>query len=238
MKLKLDEGKFFDAFLLFQFLRKLTTPFQKTKAFKLGIIDKDGNLLKKRSELKTKEEKNAFTLFDLLVTNLKRFIQKFPGGKSNIATYAAALWLMKESNVSEEFTDSNKLFESYYDTYCKINFNESTKRQANINYLLFVEKAVKKDFALELLNDLNVDPNTLDIDEFMMGLDAESDEHSDVVDNWQEVAKITLAHLEELPDYYTKLKTLETEDIANSVGDGTGVALDEPIVRKKKRKEN
>ena len=35
-------------YFVYQFLTKLTTPFEKTKAFELGIIDKNGKVLKKR----------------------------------------------------------------------------------------------------------------------------------------------------------------------------------------------
>ena len=56
------EGKWMDLLYLYQFIKRLTTPFDKTEAFKLGIIDKDGNVLRKRKTLSTAEEKNAYTL--------------------------------------------------------------------------------------------------------------------------------------------------------------------------------
>jgi hypothetical protein len=43
----LTEGVVFDTFLLYHFLKRLVQPFEKTKAFKLGIIDKDGKVFKK-----------------------------------------------------------------------------------------------------------------------------------------------------------------------------------------------
>ena len=45
-----------DYFLVYRFIRALTTPFTETKAFELGIIDAEGNFLKKFKQLKTKEE--------------------------------------------------------------------------------------------------------------------------------------------------------------------------------------
>lgn len=78
-------------------------PFEQWPAYKLGIIDKDGNILKKRKELTTQEEKSSWRLFDLLTLNLKKLLGKLPGGRSRIATYAAALFLLKESqNFTEE----------------------------------------------------------------------------------------------------------------------------------------
>ena len=99
----LTESVVIDTFFLYLFLKKLTTPFDKTKAFELGIIDERGNVLRRRSTLKTTGEKNAFTMFDTLVNNLKKMLAKVPGGKSKLASYAAALFLLKEEK---------KLFES------------------------------------------------------------------------------------------------------------------------------
>lgn len=85
-----------DIYLTYRFIRSLVTPFDKTKAFELGIIDADGNPLKKKRELKTTEEKTAYTIYDRLVFKLKRLLGKIPGGKSRLASFAAALWLIKE----------------------------------------------------------------------------------------------------------------------------------------------
>lgn len=85
-----------DLFYAFRFLKLLVTPFEKTKAFELGVIDKDGVVLKKGAERSTPEEKSAYTVFHRLVFNLKRIMAKAPGGKSVIARYGAALFLIKE----------------------------------------------------------------------------------------------------------------------------------------------
>ena len=71
-----------------RFLRLLTTPFDKTTAFELGLIDEKGKKLKKPE---TKDEKGAYNTFHRLVFNIKKLI---PGKK--IGSYAAALYLMKE----------------------------------------------------------------------------------------------------------------------------------------------
>ena len=85
-----------EIYFVYQFIKKLVTPFEKTDAFKLGIIDKDGKILKKRRNLEGSKEKDAYTLSDTLVWNIKKLIGKVPGGKSKIASYAAALFLIKE----------------------------------------------------------------------------------------------------------------------------------------------
>ena len=76
-----------------RFLRLLTQKWEKTDAYKQGIVDKSGKVLKKPE---TAEEKSAYTIFHRLVYNIKRLINKLPLGKSTLASYAAALFLIKE----------------------------------------------------------------------------------------------------------------------------------------------
>ena len=103
----ITEGAAIDLFVAYRFLRILTTPWEDQPAFKLGIIDKDGKLLKKRKELNTTEEKDSFTLLHRLIFNLKRILHKIPGVRTKIGTYATALYLLKQhfaSQVEEEDT--------------------------------------------------------------------------------------------------------------------------------------
>ena len=51
----LIEGTDIDLFVAYRFLRILTTPWEDQDAFKLGIIDKDGKLLRRKNTLKTYE---------------------------------------------------------------------------------------------------------------------------------------------------------------------------------------
>jgi len=83
----------------FRFLALLVTPFKKTKAFEKGIIDENGKRLKKPpfSTMDEREDySNYYTRFIRLVFNVKKLLAKAPGGKSRIASYAAALYLIKE----------------------------------------------------------------------------------------------------------------------------------------------
>jgi hypothetical protein len=82
-----------DFFYAIRFLRLLTTRWDRTSAYKLGIVDKNGKKLKKPE---TSEEKSAYNIFHKLVYNIKRLINKIPLGKSTLASYAAALFLIKE----------------------------------------------------------------------------------------------------------------------------------------------
>ena len=92
----LIEGTAIDLFVAYRFLRILTTPWEDQDAFKLGIIDKDGKLLRRKNTLKTTEEKQSFTLLHRLVFNLKRILHKIPGVRTKLGTYATALFLLKQ----------------------------------------------------------------------------------------------------------------------------------------------
>ena len=98
----LAEGRAIDLFVAYRFLRILTTPWEDQDAFKFGIIDKDGKLLRKVNTLKTDEEKKSFTLLHRLVFNLKRILHKVPLVKSKLGTYATALFLLKQSVVTDD----------------------------------------------------------------------------------------------------------------------------------------
>ena len=84
-----------DLYFTFRFLKLLTTPWTDTEAYKLGLIDDNGKRLKSK-KIQSSEEKDAYTSFMRVVFNMKRLIQKLPGGSSKIASYASALLLIRE----------------------------------------------------------------------------------------------------------------------------------------------
>ena len=86
----------FDTFITYKIISNLVTDWDDFPAFDHGIIDKNGKLLRKSNTLKTSDEKNSYTLFHRIIFNLKRLLQKLPGGKSKLASYAAGLFLIKE----------------------------------------------------------------------------------------------------------------------------------------------
>ena len=110
-------------YFVYQFLKKLVTPFEKTKAFELGIIDEKGKILKRRRDLKTDDEKDAYTLSDTLIWNLKKLLGKIPGGKSRIASYGAALFLIKEQQDGYKLTEE-ELEMQFFDAFEKMHNND------------------------------------------------------------------------------------------------------------------
>jgi hypothetical protein len=84
-----------DTIYTYRFLKLLVTPFNKTKAYEFGIVDENGKRTDK--DITTSSERDAFNLFHRLAFNMKRLLGAFPGGKSRIASYVAALALLRES---------------------------------------------------------------------------------------------------------------------------------------------
>lgn len=85
-----------DNLIAFRVLYMLVTPFQETEAFKLGIIDKDGNNLIKSSKFTSSAQHAAYTHLHKLIFKLKWLINKVPGQESRLRNLVAAMWLIKE----------------------------------------------------------------------------------------------------------------------------------------------
>lgn len=100
----------FDTFVAYKFIKLLSTPFDKTDAYKLGIIDADGNILRKRKSLINSKDKKAYpSNVYTLVWNLKKILMKVPIVKSRLGQFAAALYLLKE----ETGCDYDMLLEAF-----------------------------------------------------------------------------------------------------------------------------
>ena len=118
-------GKVLDLFLVYQFVKRLSTPWNKTEAFKLGLINEKGVKLKSAV---SSEEQKAYAYYDRLVFNLKRLLEKLPGGKTRLGSFAAALFLMKEGVNEKEYTQS-ELAEGLYKEMTML--DESTTKKLN-----------------------------------------------------------------------------------------------------------
>jgi hypothetical protein len=118
-------GRAIDLFVTYRFLKLLTTPFTKMDAFKYGIIDKDGNRIKKENsdevavDLTTSQLKNSYTILHKLVFNIKKIFAKVPGLRTKVGTYAAALFLLKDT--FKESVDDPDMFEKEFIKFLKEN---------------------------------------------------------------------------------------------------------------------
>ena len=95
----------------FRIVKVLYQDWKDTQAFKLGVIDENGNKIKKPS---TMEEKSAYSPFMRLCFKLKKMINAFPGGDTKLGSLAAAYALLKEGELditSLSKDDLEQLFE-------------------------------------------------------------------------------------------------------------------------------
>ena len=143
-----------DAFITFRFLKLLVTPFNKTEAFKLGIIDERGKVLRKYKTLERVAERQAYTILHRLVFNIKKLLEKLPGGKSRLASYAAALFLIKE-HVNQYHDSDGKLVEKEFYKYLKDNDLIEEEDGEIREEITFADKLLKGTY--KLVQDVGVD---------------------------------------------------------------------------------
>ena len=148
-------GRAIDLFVTYRFLRLLTTPFEKTDAFKLGIIDEKGNRIKLPKstkpavELSTSELQSAYTILHKLIFNIKKLFNKVPGLRTKVGTYAAALFLLKDT--FKESVDDPDIFEKEFVKFLKEN-NIELDDEISEDVIGFGEVLPKGEYVL--INDI------------------------------------------------------------------------------------
>lgn len=105
-----------DLVITYRVIKLLVTPFERQEAYKQGIIDKDGNVLRKFNTLKTTAEKKSYTMLHRFVFNLKRILKRVGLG-GRLGSFAVALALLLREN--KEYEDKKILIESAIISYLK-----------------------------------------------------------------------------------------------------------------------
>ena len=130
-----------DLVITYRVVKLLVTPFEKQDAFKYGIIDKDGKVLRKYKTLKTTAEKKSYTILHRFVFNLKRILGKVGLG-GRLGTFAVALaTLLRED---KNYVEHKSLIESAVVTYLKDTeqFIDLLKEEGNVpDYIVNEEPA-------------------------------------------------------------------------------------------------
>ena len=147
-------GRAIDTLIVFRVIKLLVTPFRETKAYELGIIDERGNNLRKAKTLSSGEEKDSYTLLHRFVFNIKKLIEKVPGGKSRLGTYASALFLIKE-HLKDKIEDEELLEKEFY-KYLKD--NDLVEPYSLDEEIQFTDKLTKGRY--KLMNDIYTDKST------------------------------------------------------------------------------
>ena len=174
-----------DTVITFRVLKLLTTQWVDQAAFKEGLIDEKGKRIKPE-RVNTSERKNAYTFLHRLVFNLKRIIEMIPFGKTRIASYAAALFLIKEhceisgtkldkevfkhlkeaglleDNLLEEFVPITKLQnERTYTLIRPMIINEDLKAERGDTIIPSGAKPAGKIYGVSVFRMYNVDKNEM-----------------------------------------------------------------------------
>ena len=105
-----------DLLITYRIVRLLTTDFERQEAFKYGIIDKNGKVLRPYKTLKTTKEKRSYTILHRFIFNLKRILKKVGLG-SRFGSFAVALALLLKEN--KEYEQHKVLIESAIISYLK-----------------------------------------------------------------------------------------------------------------------
>ena len=107
-------SRLIDTLITYRIIKLLSTPFEKQEAFKQGIIDKDGKVLKRNRDLKTDKEKSAYTYLHRFIFNLKRILGKVGLG-SKLGSFAVSLALLLKEK--KEYHQHKTLIERTIVTY-------------------------------------------------------------------------------------------------------------------------
>lgn len=92
----LQLGNVANNLIALQLLTMLCTPFSEFPAYKTGVIDDKGNYLV-RPEYRTLEQRKSIGYLDRLIINVKKLINKLPGGENKIKNVVAGMFLIRES---------------------------------------------------------------------------------------------------------------------------------------------
>lgn len=145
-----------DNLLAFRILSMLVKPFEETDAFKLGIIDEKGKVLKKANTLQTSQERDAYNYLTRLVFNVKRLINKLPGGENRLKSVIAAFFLVKECY--EKRTSTAFLEEKYTSLLETINKNNITLVEEELLVTKFFEEVANVTGAAVSTNEPVIKP--------------------------------------------------------------------------------
>mgnify|MGYP001158443709 FL=1 len=211
-------GRAIDLFVTYRFVKLLVTPFNKTEAYKLGIIDEKG--LRKRVEgtnkatpLNTSKEKNAYTVLHKLVFNIKRIFNKVPGLGSKLGTYAAALFLLKDTFKEEVNPD---MFEREFLKYIKEN---DIKLDNSITEEVQLDGDLLPKGMYKLSNDIIVDEEDEDIPVVEAGDEVDVFDDTAPVDTILGVPVFPVIHNDTKQKIYVSLDDIEQISPDDALGE-------------------
>ena len=138
-----------DLLITYRIIKLLVTPFDKQEAFKYGIIDDKGKVLRPFRTISGTKEKQSYTILHRFVFNLKRILQK-AGLGGRLGTFAVALATLIREN--KEFEQHQKLIESTVVKYLKEQdlYSELLQEEGDIvGYVPLNDEPVNRCFGID-----------------------------------------------------------------------------------------
>jgi hypothetical protein len=131
-----------DLYFVYKFAKFIAMEWTDWPAYKLGIIDDEGNVIKRKRE--GMEERANYTLFHRLLRKLKQLLERVPGMKGKLGKAVAAYFLFKEG--MEKHGADGKLLDEGFIDYLNDNMTmkESMQIKTLMNQHILLEK-VKND---------------------------------------------------------------------------------------------
>jgi len=135
-------SRFVDAVVGYRILRMLATPINRSDAFRLGIIDKDGNKIK---EPVSSDELDAYSLLQRFIFKVQKALTRSSDQNARrLLTFAAAMALLRENEEHIEDLLSED-FDVLLDLYMS---DEKVQQQAKLletNTLSFKNYIIEDD---------------------------------------------------------------------------------------------
>ena len=211
-------GRAIDLFVTYRFIKLLVTPFNKTEAFKLGIIDEKGKRVKipgtnKATPLNTIAERNAYTVLHKLVFNIKKIFEKVPGLRTKLGTYAAALFLLKDK--FRESVDP-KMFEREFLNFLK---EKNIEIDDEISEEVELEGDLLPKGEYELVNDIVFDEEDENALPAKTGDKIETFEDIAPIDTVLGVPVYPVIHIETRQKIFVSLDDIKKVSIEDALGE-------------------
>ncbi len=136
-----------DLLITYRIVKMLSTPFNKQDAFKYGIIDDKGTVLRKFRTIQSPKEKRAYTLLHRFVFNLKRLLAK-AGVRGALGSFAVAAALLFKEN--KEAKKHQLVIEAAVITYLKQTDQYDSMLSENINIPNIQETPIMNCFGVDV----------------------------------------------------------------------------------------
>ena len=138
-----------DLIITYRVIKLLVTPFNKQEAYKYGIIDDKGKVLRPFRTIQKTAEKQSYTILHRFIFNLKRILQK-AGLGGRLGTFAVALATLIREN--KEFEEHQKLIEGAVIKYLKQEnlYSELLQEEGDIvGYIPLQDEPVNRCFGID-----------------------------------------------------------------------------------------